>query len=143
MYSCLFPDSIKNDMETEPYKQYACNLNGLFWFYLLCFVLFCFVYWIYSLFTFQKLSPFQVPTLETTLSYLSSPCSPTHPLPPCCHGITIQWGIEPSQAQRLLLPQMYNKAIFRQIFSQRHGTLHVYYLIGGPVPRRFRVFLTY
>jgi hypothetical protein len=52
--------------------------------------------WIFSLFTFQMLSPFLLPPLKNTLT-LSSPSfpwSPNHPLP--CPGI----GIPPSLGQK-------------------------------------------
>jgi hypothetical protein len=61
---------------------------------------------------------------------------PTYPLPPSHTGIPLHWGIEPSQAQGLLLPLMVNKVILCHICSRSPRSLHVYSLVGGPVPRR-------
>ena len=49
-------------------------------------------------------------------------------------GIPLHWGIEPPQAQGPLLPLMSNKVILCHICGQSHGSLHVYSLVGGPVP---------
>ena len=57
---------------------------------------------------------------------------PTHPS--SRPGIPLYWGIEHIQAQGPLLPLMSNKAIFCHICDQCHGSLHVYSLVGGPVP---------
>jgi hypothetical protein len=73
-------------------------------------------------------------------SHPPSPClyegatPPTHLLPSSCPGIPLQWGIEPPQAQGPLLPLMSNKAIFCHICGWSHGSLHVYSLVGDPVP---------
>jgi hypothetical protein len=48
--------------------------------------------------------PFSSFPSENRLSPPHSPCSPTHPLPLPGHGITLYWGIEPSQEQGPLLP---------------------------------------
>jgi hypothetical protein len=65
---------------------------------------------IFSLFTFQMLSPFLVSPQKNTLNLfpLPSPCSPTHPLLLLGPGIPPHWGIEPSQDQEPLLPLMSN-----------------------------------
>ena len=42
-------------------------------------------------------------------------------------------GMEHPQAQGPLLPLMSNKAILSHIRGQHHGSLHVYFLVGGPV----------
>jgi hypothetical protein len=66
--------------------------------------------------------------------YNSTP-PPTHPLPPPCPGIPLHWGIKPSQDQGPLLPLMPNKAILCYMCSWSHGSLHMYFLVGGLVPR--------
>jgi hypothetical protein len=83
-------------------------------------------YWIFSLFTFQVLSPFQVPTAKPTIPS-SFPCfyedvlPPTYPLLPPYPWIPLHWGIEPSQDQGPLLPLMPNKAILCYICNWNHG----------------------
>ena len=70
---------------------------------------------------------------------LSHPCSPclyegtlphTHPLAPSCPGIPLHWVIEGP-----LLPLMCSKAILCHICSWSHGSLHMYSLVVGTVPR--------
>jgi hypothetical protein len=83
-------------------------------------------------------SPFQVSPLEAP--YPIHPPSDSmrglpHPLPSSCPGISLDLGIEHPQAQGLLFPLMFNKAIFCHICGQCHGLLHVYSLVGGPVLR--------
>jgi hypothetical protein len=51
-----------------------------------------------------------------------------------CPHISLHWNIEQPQAQGPLLPLMFNKDIFCHICGQHHGMLHVYSLVGGPVP---------
>ena len=58
-------------------------------------------------------------------------CYVIHPSTP---GIPLLQGNEHPQAQGPLLPLMSNKAIFCHICTQSHGSLHVYSLVGGPVP---------
>jgi hypothetical protein len=93
--------------------------------------------WIFSLFTFQMFSPFQVSPSEAPFSLLLPRWrySPTYPLPSSYPGTPLHWGIEHPQAREPFLLPMYNKAIFCQICGQRHGSLYVYSLVGGPVPR--------
>ena len=96
-------------------------------------------YWIFSLFTFQMFSHFQVSPLETPYS-IPPPqplwgCSSAHPLPSSRPGIPLHWGIDHPQAQGPLLPPMFFKAILCHICGQRRGLLRVYSLVGGPVPR--------
>jgi len=101
-------------------------------------LLFLFFNWIFYLFTFQMLSPFQVYTLETPspspLLLTLWGCYPTHPLLSSCPGIPLHWGIEPPQDQEPLLPLISSKAVLCYICSQSHGSLHVNSLVGGPVP---------
>ena len=78
------------------------------------------------------LSPFLISPLKAP--YPITP-PPVHPLPPPYSGIPIYWGIEPSQDQGPLLPLMPDKAILCYIRSWSHGSLHVYYWVGGLVPR--------
>ena len=49
--------------------------------------------------------------------------------------IPLHWGIERPQAPASILPLLANKAVFSYICDQCHGSLQVYSLIGGPVPR--------
>jgi hypothetical protein len=95
---------------------------------------FLFFYWIFYLFTFQMLSPFPVPPLETpipsSLSLLLWGWSLTHPLLPPYPGIPPHWGIEPSQDQGPLLLLMSNKAILCYICRWSHRFLHVYSFVG-------------
>jgi hypothetical protein len=73
------------------------NSSDLFSFFLSFFLSFN---WIFSLFTFQMLSPFLVfppkTTLPCPLSPIPSPCSPTHPLPLPGPGIPPHWSTQPS-----------------------------------------------
>jgi hypothetical protein len=96
---------------------------------------FSFFYWIFSLFTFQMLSPFQVSPPELP-SHPPSPClSTTHSSSLASHpGIPLNWSIEPPQVQGLLLILMSNQVILCHIHGWSHGFLHVYFLVGGPVP---------
>jgi hypothetical protein len=55
------------------------------------------------------------------LSHTSFPCLPTPIFPPW-HPPTLG-------------PLMSNKDIFCHICSRSHGSLHVYSLVGGPVPK--------
>jgi hypothetical protein len=94
-----------------------------------------FYIYIYNVFPFPGL-PFRSP-----LFYPSSPCLyesaplPTYPLPSSQPGIPLHWGIEHPQTQGSLLPLISNKAILCHICGQHHGSLHVYSLVAGPVPR--------
>jgi hypothetical protein len=66
------------------------------------------------------------------------PPAPTHQptqLPLSCSGIPLHWGIEPPQDQGPLLPLMSDKAILWYICNWNHGSLQVYSLVGGLVPR--------
>ena len=56
-----------------------------------------------------------------------------------CPGISLHWGIEPSQDRGSLLPLMSDKAILCYIRSWSHGSLHVYSLVGGLIPGSSRV----
>ena len=93
---------------------------------------------IFSLFTFQMLSPFLVLPLN---SLILSPkplilwgCSSTHPLPPPCPGIFLDWGMEPSQDRGPLFPLMPNQAILCSICNWSHESLHVHSSFGVIVP---------
>jgi hypothetical protein len=75
--------------------------------------LFFFFYWIFSLFTFQMLSPFQASPMETPYTFPTPhssmrvlPNPPTH----SCPGISLPSGIKPPQDQALLLPLVSNVA---------------------------------
>jgi hypothetical protein len=102
--------------------------------------IFYYFYCIFSLFTFQMFSPFQDSPSEPPYPIPPSPClfedapPPIHPLLFAFSGIPLHWGIEHPQAQGPPLPLMSNKAILCHICSQSHGSLHVYSLVGGPVP---------
>ena len=85
------------------------------------------------------LSLFLVSPLKTPYFIHPSPCClATHPLLLPCPGIPPHRGTEPSQDQGSLLPLMSNKAILCYIFSWSHGSLHVYSLVGGVIPRSSR-----
>ena len=97
-------------------------------------VSFFFLNWIFYLFTFQMLFPFPVPPSQNPL--IPSPLllllwgyDPTHSLPPTCHCISLQWGIEISQDREPLLPLMLT--ILCYIYDWSHGSFLVYSLIGG------------
>ena len=94
-------------------------------------------YWIFSLFTVQMFSPFQISPSETPSPFsLPLPlwgCPPTHPLLSSFPGILLHWGIKHPQVQGPLFPLMSNKTILCQICRQCHESLHVYSLLGGPV----------
>jgi hypothetical protein len=94
-------------------------------------------YWIFSLFTFQMLSPFLV----------SPPLTPTTPpsTPASIRVLSIQFHFpvttfpctrEPS-LHRTKVSLMPNKAILCFIFDWSHRSLHVYSLVGGLVSGSF------
>ena len=93
-------------------------------------------YFLYLHFKFYSLSR----SPSKPLSHPLSPCfyegvpPPTHLLPLPCPGISLYWGIEPSQDQGPLLPLMPDKAILCYICSWSHESHHVYSLVGGLVP---------
>jgi hypothetical protein len=94
---------------------------------------------IFSLFTFQMFSPFQISPLGTPYSPFPPPASmmvppPTHPLLFSCPGVPLPWGIEHTQTHGPLLSLMSIKTILCYLCSPSHGFHHVYSL-GGPVPR--------
>jgi hypothetical protein len=104
----------------QPSSEVVCLFVCLF----VCF------YWIFSFFTFQMFSPFQVSPPENPCP-LPFPClyagapPPTYPLRSSCPGIPLHWGIEQPQTQGLLLPLMFIKATLCHISSWSHGSLHV------------------
>ena len=84
----------------------------------------------------QISSPFLVSTPETTyqitppheaMSVLTHPLTNSH----LTSLITLHWGIETSQDQGPLLPLMPDTVILCYISSWSHGSLHVYFLVGG------------
>jgi hypothetical protein len=97
-----------------------------------------FFYWMFYLFTFQMLSSFPISSpqspIPSSLPLLLWECSHTHLLPPYCPGITLHWGIKPSQDQGSLLPLMPDKAILCYICNWSHGSLHVYSLVRDLLP---------
>jgi hypothetical protein len=82
--------------------------------------------------------PFRPPSHPPSLCFYEGAHPPTHPLLSSRPGIPLHWDIEHPQAQGPLLPLMSNKAILCHICSQSHGSLHVYSLVGGPVPGNSR-----
>jgi hypothetical protein len=90
----------------------------------------------YFLYLHFKYFPLSRPPLQKPPSYLpaSMRMLPLHLLPPSHPGIPLHWAIEHLQAQGLCLPLMSNKAILCHICCRSHGSLHVYILVGGPVP---------
>jgi hypothetical protein len=93
-------------------------------------------YFMYLHFKCYPLSRFLVqnpPLLPHSCFYEGAP-TPTHPILPPRYGIPLHGGIEPSQNQGPLLPLMSNKAILCHKCGQRHGSFHVYSLVGGLVP---------
>ena len=95
-------------------------------------------YWLFSLFTFQMLSPFLVPCLKlptpSSLPVLLLGCSSTHPPTPTSMASIPYTGasIEPSQDQGPFLPLMQDKATLCYICSWSH----VYSFVPGLVPGR-------
>jgi hypothetical protein len=77
----------------------------------------------------------QQPPIPTSILLLQWGCSPIQPfpLPPLHPRIPSQWGIDPSQGQGPLLPLIPDKAILCYICCWSHGSLYVYYLVGGLV----------
>jgi hypothetical protein len=99
--------------------------------------------WIFSLFTFQMFSPFQVFPSETpypTPPPASMRVLPTHPFLSSCPGMPLHCCIEHPQAQEPLLPLMSNKAILCHICGQCYGSLLVYTLVGGSSIQELRGF---
>ena len=122
--------------EIDPYTRPAVS-HCSFWIILPYFLYFILFYWIFYLFTFQILSPFQVSPWKSTVHapsfcfYESVPLPTNSGLLPCIH---LHWGIELSQDQGLLLLLMSNKAILCSIFSWSHGSLHMYFSVVCLVP---------
>ena len=79
-------------------------------------------YSIFSLFTFQMLSPFQVSPPGNLHPIPSPPASmsmlPHPPTPAFCPGIPLHRVMEPPQAQRPFLPLISNKTILCHICGQ-------------------------
>jgi len=96
-----------------------------------CFVFI--VYFKYLHFKYYPLSQFPVSHAPTPCLYEGAP-PPTHPLPPHRPGITLHWGIKPSQDQGLLLLLMLNNALLCYMCRWSHGSLHGYSLVGGLIP---------
>ena len=71
------------------------------------------------------LSPFLISPLKTPLSHFPTPLLTTHPLPALAFLYT---------GASSLLPLMSVKAILCYICGWSHGSLHVYFLVGGLVP---------
>jgi hypothetical protein len=80
---------------------------------------------------FPSGNPYPIPTSPASMRVL--PPANHLLLPPLC-GISLHWGIKPSQDQGLLLPLLPDKAIIYYIHGWSHGSLHVYAFIGGLVP---------
>ena len=85
-------------------------------------------------------SPFQVSPSEAPYLIPSLPASmrvlPHLPIHSCLPALAFSYteASKNPQVQGLLLPLMSNKAILCHIYGQRHGLLHVYSLVSGPVP---------
>ena len=62
----------------------------------------------------------------------------THPLLPHTSHITLQWGINPPQNQEPPIPLTKNEIILCYICSWSHGITHLYSLVGGLVPKRYK-----
>ena len=89
-------------------------------------------YFIYLHFKCYPLSQFLHPP---SLCFYEGALPLTHSLPPLHPDIPLHWGIKPSQDQGPLLPLMSYKAILCYICGQSHGSLHVYFLVGGLVSK--------
>ena len=91
------------------------------------------------LFTFQMWSAFPVSPPQTPIPSLlpsaSMRVSPTTHLLLSHHPIIpLRCGMEPPQDQGPPLPLMPDKAILCCMCSWSHGSLYVYFLVGGLVP---------
>lgn len=62
-------------------------------------------------------------------------CSPTHPLPPHHTIILLYWDINPPQDQGPSYSSIPDKAIFSYICIFSHGSLYIYFSVGGLVPK--------
>ena len=111
--------------------------KGLLLLLLFCFVLVGFFYY-YFLYLHFKCYSLSKSLLQKPCLYVGAQ-PPTHQLPPSSPGIPLHWGIRPPQAHALFLPLMSNKTILCHICGQSHRSLHVYSLLGGPVPNNSRV----
>jgi hypothetical protein len=92
-----------------------------------------FLYLHFKCFPLSK-SPLRKPPIPSPFSLPLWECSFPYPLLSSLPGIPLHWRIEHPQAQGPLLPLMYNKAILYHICGWSRGSLHVYSLVGGPVP---------
>jgi hypothetical protein len=95
-------------------------------------ILFIYISNIIPLLCFPSTDSVSLPSPSASMRVLPHP--PTHPLPPHCPGISLHWGIQPSQDQGPLLPLIPDKAILCYLCSWSHGSLHVYSSVGGLVP---------
>ena len=95
--------------------------------------------WILYLFTFQILShsrfPFWSTHTITPTPCLSEGAPSTHTDLPFHPGLSLNCHIKPTHAQGPFLPLVFNKDLLCLICGWNHGSLHVYYLGGSPVPR--------
>jgi hypothetical protein len=102
---------------------------------------FFFIYWIFSFFTFQILSPFLIhasrkPPIPSSLALLLWGCSSTHPYTPTylptLNSPTLGHLLGLHRNIWSLLPLMHNKAILCYICSWSH----VFSFVDGLVPGR-------
>jgi hypothetical protein len=93
--------------------------DGIFFFFFNCSLFFIG----YFLYLHSKFYPPQLPIPSPPLP-ASIPS--THPLPPHCPGIPLNWAIKSSQDQGPLLPLIPDRAILCYICSWSHGHLHMY-----------------
>jgi hypothetical protein len=102
------------------------------------FFLFFLFYWIFLIYISNIIPLSDYPTWNPP-SHHPSACfyegfpTSTHPLPPYHPHIPLHWGVKPSRHQGSLLPLMPDKAILCYICGWRHGSLHMYSLLGGLV----------
>jgi hypothetical protein len=89
-------------------------------------------YWIFLYLHFKCFSLSRSPLRNSSI--LSPSLCLYEGAPSSLPGIPLHWGMEHPQVQEPLLPLISNKAILCHICSQSCGFLHVYSLVGDPVP---------
>jgi hypothetical protein len=124
--SILFTIIYENELSCNKSNQGSKRLIQ----WIFCLFLKLVIFFIYI----SNVIPFPGFPSENPLSHPFSPCSPIHQHPLPCPGISLHWGIEPSENKGPFLLLMSYKVILWYICGRSHGSLHMYSLVGVLVP---------
>jgi hypothetical protein len=126
-------DYIWNELQSRN-GRITCDLDIYIYIYIYIYIIFYWIFYLHLKCYALSRTPLQKPPMPSPPLPVSMKVLPNPPIH-SCPGIPLYWGIEPHQTQELLLPLVSNKAILCHISSWSHGSLHIYSLVGGPVPR--------